>query len=112
IDGPLADINTGLTTSGLTSIKAGKKGNRITLTDTSLSGGSVTIHAASGDPTLTQLGFTNGQTANDNAGKHFFVKDVSLTGAASLLAPDIEASARLGFLGIALGGGSGAAHAS
>ena len=42
----------------------------------------------------------------------FFVKDVSLTGSAMVAAPDIEAAARFGFLGVAVVGGSGAANAS
>ncbi|MBI4325898.1 MAG: LEPR-XLL domain-containing protein, partial [Chloroflexi bacterium] len=54
----------------------------------------------------------NNPSDDDSLAHHFFIRDLSLAGTANLIASDIDASARLGFLGIAIVDGAGTANAT
>jgi hypothetical protein len=104
-------INNALRTAGLgSSVVAAlstDSGNRITLSATSLGAGTVLeIHIGSpSDPSVTQLGFEDGQVARAQI-PDLFIQDASVNANASLSVTDIQTSARFALLGIEVGHGS------
>lgn len=112
LDDLVADMNTALAAAGLgVPVTAGRTGNRLTLTTRNNFIADLTLTAAAGNPAITELHFVNGANATDNLANHAYIENASATASASVSAPDIDASARLGFLRLDLINGSGSANA-
>ena len=110
LDDLIADINSAVPTSFKTRVRAERRQNRIALvginddesslfilrSGDSTDPGTTDAH----DPTVTQLGFDEIQSAQDSLGRRFFVEDVQLNGTAMLDADDIDATAKLGLVSV------------
>jgi hypothetical protein len=114
IDDLISDINAALAAAGLGStVIAGKSGNKITLSTKGLfTPAALMITATANDPVVTDLHFATSQGATNTLAHQFFIKDASVNGSVTLNASDIDASARFGFLDVAVVNGHGTGTAS
>src|SRR6185503_16021505 len=88
-------------------------GNKLTLRTKGLTTSpSLTVSTSAGDSARTQMAFAETTTVTDTLGSRFWIKDASVTGAASLSALDIDGLARLGFLGVKVNNGNGTISAN
>jgi Ca2+-binding RTX toxin-like protein len=114
IDDLVADINAAITLAGLgEAVVAGRQGDKIKFSTRGAdTGREIILTATAGNPILDQLGFTNGQSDEFDLTQQFFIENASLAASVDLVAKDIDAGAKFGFIGIGIDGGSGNAVAS
>ncbi|RIK74487.1 MAG: hypothetical protein DCC68_22985 [Planctomycetota bacterium] len=103
-----ADFNAALATAGISANVAAvaESGKLVLKTVGDLPIESLKLTATAGNAILTALHFTNGQMAIDTIAHHVFVEDFSAAADVTLSAPDIDATARFGFLNVAIASGT------
>src|SRR5207253_7440718 len=109
IDDLVGEINTAIgkaAGTALASVRAAVVNGKIVFTTNSASSGkALQISVSAGDPAATQLGFTDGQSAQGRSAG-LFIENASVNGEVNVKADDIQAAARLGPVSVHIGQGT------
>lgn len=103
-----ADFNAAFATSGIASNVAAvvDSGKLVLKTVGDLPIESLKLTASPGNAIFTQLHFVNGHMAIDTIAHHVFVEDFAAEADVALSAPDIDATARFGYLSVGIESGT------